>query len=200
MKFRLEQDTDPNNPRTDWDNLGTMVCFHKRYNLGDKHDYREGDYNGWSELRDALEEEHDPAVLLPLFLMDHSGISMSCSDGQFRACDSAGWDWGQVGYIFVSKEKVLEEWSRKRMSPNLTATVLEALKCEVTTYDQYLTGDVWGYIIEDDDGEEVDSCWGFFGSDYAKESAKEAMEAEEAEEKKSSPKQKSTITSTGTTP
>ena len=25
-------------PRS-WDNIGTMVCFHSRYNLGDKHYY-----------------------------------------------------------------------------------------------------------------------------------------------------------------
>lgn len=23
----------------EWDNLGKMVCWHRRYNLGDKHDY-----------------------------------------------------------------------------------------------------------------------------------------------------------------
>lgn len=32
------QDTDPQNPRDPgWqENLGSMVCWHKRYNLGDK--------------------------------------------------------------------------------------------------------------------------------------------------------------------
>jgi hypothetical protein len=23
----------------EWDNLGTMICFHRRYNLGDKHNF-----------------------------------------------------------------------------------------------------------------------------------------------------------------
>ena len=32
-------DTDPWHPRTDCDNFGTMVCFHSRYHLGDKHEY-----------------------------------------------------------------------------------------------------------------------------------------------------------------
>jgi len=35
FELKIEQDTDPMNPRTDWDNLGTMVCFHKLYDLGD---------------------------------------------------------------------------------------------------------------------------------------------------------------------
>lgn len=34
------------NPREDYDHLGTMVCFHRRYTLGDKHDH--------SSVSDAL--------------------------------------------------------------------------------------------------------------------------------------------------
>ena len=35
------QDTDPQNPRDPYyqENLGTMICWHRRYNLGDKHTY-----------------------------------------------------------------------------------------------------------------------------------------------------------------
>lgn len=32
-------DDDPMNPREEYDNFGTMVCFHRRYTLGDKHNY-----------------------------------------------------------------------------------------------------------------------------------------------------------------
>jgi hypothetical protein len=32
-------DDEPINPREEWDNFGTMVCFHKRYTLGDEHHY-----------------------------------------------------------------------------------------------------------------------------------------------------------------
>jgi hypothetical protein len=34
-------DNDPENPREDRDNFGKMICFHRRYNLGDKHDHSE---------------------------------------------------------------------------------------------------------------------------------------------------------------
>ena len=37
---RDDHDTDFANPRAN-DNLGVMVCFHRRYNLGDKHDFKE---------------------------------------------------------------------------------------------------------------------------------------------------------------
>lgn len=48
------------------------------------------------------------------------------------------------------------------------------LRLEVETYDQYLTGDVYGCVVEalnytaaeegTDDWETINSCWGFYGS------------------------------------
>ncbi len=35
----LRKDDDPPNPRADYDNFGTMTCFHRRHTLGDKHDH-----------------------------------------------------------------------------------------------------------------------------------------------------------------
>ncbi|GAF98690.1 unnamed protein product, partial [marine sediment metagenome] len=49
------------------------------------------------------------------------------------------------------------------------------LKGEVETYDNYLTGYVFGYCIKDADGEDVDSCWGFYG-DPEKSSLKEYVD------------------------
>ena len=47
------------------------------------------------------------------------------------------------------------------------------MEASVKTYDQYLTGDTYGYtqyVKKADEGgkaewEEIDSCWGFLGSD-----------------------------------
>ena len=33
-------DEDAPNPREKFDNFGTMVCFHHRYDLGDQHEFR----------------------------------------------------------------------------------------------------------------------------------------------------------------
>lgn len=35
----VSDDELPLNPREDYDNLGTMVCWHRQYNLGDGHTY-----------------------------------------------------------------------------------------------------------------------------------------------------------------
>lgn len=39
--LQIMLDDEPLNPRTDYDNFGHMVCWHSRYNLGDKHDFED---------------------------------------------------------------------------------------------------------------------------------------------------------------
>jgi hypothetical protein len=36
-KIQVFIDEDPPNPRKEFDNFGHMICFHRRYDLGDKH-------------------------------------------------------------------------------------------------------------------------------------------------------------------
>jgi hypothetical protein len=38
--IEIKHDDDPMSPR-EWDNMGTMSCFHKRYDLGDKHEFKD---------------------------------------------------------------------------------------------------------------------------------------------------------------
>lgn len=151
-------------------NLGTMVCAHRHYNLGDKAGLQAGievvrehsnidfldDYDlNCAEVLELLTKTNQ-AIILPLYLFDHSGLTMSTSPF------SCPWDSGQVGFIFASKKKVREYFNWTRLSKARITEVENSLKSEVKTYDQYLTGDVWGFrAIEDD--EEVDSCWGFYG-------------------------------------
>jgi hypothetical protein len=170
----IGQDEDAESPR-DWDNLGTMHCSHKRYRLGDKQIPLNGD--GLS----ATLKLDEPSLCLPLFLMDHSGLSMSTNSSDFRACDSRGWDWGQVGWIAVSKAEVRKEWKVKRISPKLKQKVLDALRSEVEVYDQYLRGDVYWYSVTNSDGSDVSGCGGVFGLDYLWESIAEATQVKKSD-------------------
>jgi hypothetical protein len=157
--INVEQDDSPQSPRT-WDNLGTMVCFHKNYNLGDKTDYRKKDYDSWDELKQGILENEGEVVILPLYLYDHSGITISTTPFDCR------WDSGQIGFIFISKHKVKKEGIDE-------SKVEEYLKGEVDTYDKYLTGEVYGYTISKvetcnlghEHETELDSCWGFYGEE-----------------------------------
>lgn len=158
-RLKLVQDSSPESPRT-WDNLGTMICFHRRYDLGDKHNYSSDDYSSWEEMKQAIIKEENPAVILPLYMYDHSGISISTSPFSCR------WDSGQIGFILVSKKKALEEFGGKIVTAKLKERIEKILEGEVETYTQYVEGDVYGFQIVDEDDDIIDSCYGFYGSDH----------------------------------
>ena len=191
--IKIAQDDDPQNPRTDMDNFGTLVCFHRNYNLGDG--------GSWDNKHNKLDVYHEPEtflrhlagdcgtpidcdnaemstiwkiidrnyLILPLYLYDHSGITIST--GPF----SCPWDSGQVGWIYVSHKKIRKEYSvksvrhvysvaGKRIKKAITAA-RELLESEVEIYDAYITGSVYGYVIEKD-GEDIDSCWGYIETEH----------------------------------
>jgi hypothetical protein len=41
------------------------------------------------------------------------------------------------------------------------------IEAEVQTYTQYVEGEVYGFQIIDEDNEVIDSCYGFYGTDFA---------------------------------
>ena len=113
----------------------------------------------------------DKAVMLPLYLYDHSGITMRCSPF------SCPWDSGQVGYIYATPDMIKREYKCKNITKRVREKVAELLKSEVETYDQWLTGDIWCICVEDMYGEVVDSCCGYYGNEYAMKEAKAALKA-----------------------
>lgn len=220
--LRVEQDDMTESPR-EWDNVSKMICWHRHYNLGDKHNYDDsfefllgvakevGIFNDdmWdmtdAEIMTELRKD-DSVCIVPLNLYDHSGISISTSNG-YPYNDP--WDAGCVGFAYITKAKAMKELrehevdenghrikvEHKHPNGNVTysyktkpltdetwrARAREIIDAEVETYDQYLRGDVYGYILEKEvtveekcphcgevintytEMEEVDSCWGFYG-------------------------------------
>ena len=157
-KYRLEIFHDENceSPRENECNSCIMVCFHKRYNLGDKHDLKIGDYSSWAEVETEIKKRYNVAVISPLYLYDHSGITIS------TVPFSSHWDSGQVGYIFMTKDVAKSDFGKKLCTKKVKELAMSRLISEVKTYDQYLTGDVYGFKVFKDNVE-IDSCYGFYG-------------------------------------
>lgn len=124
-------------------------------------------------IYDYIAQEYGATVVIPLFLYDHSGITMSCGEpmgstqsaGRFMG-DSAGWDTSHVGFIFDTP-KTREETG---VEPGC---IIECLEGEVKEYASWLEGDVY-YVTTDIEGNlDGESCGGFIGSEWAEETAKE---------------------------
>ena len=91
---------------------------------------------------------------LPLWLHDHSGLSMDC-DTRFRG----SWDDGKVGWIVTAITDG---------SDNTKNEAERIMRDEVKTYSDYLSGENYGYTLyKEEHGEwkEIDRAFGFIGSD-----------------------------------
>lgn len=170
LTIEIRQDDFADNPR-EWHNVGTMVCWHRRYTLGDQQpDHSPQDYllrlmqdREFRQKRKCVPDDIDLShaakyvdkyfLVLPLYLYDHSGISISAS---LFGCQ---WDSGKVGFIYAERKQV--------DNFDLLTTLLD----EVKVYNQYLTGEVYEYAIKDDEDNILDSGCGFHGLDYCKAEA-----------------------------
>jgi hypothetical protein len=156
--IEIHPDTDPMNPRTDWDTFGTIYHTHRKYDLGVKTDD--------DEIQDMIDS--GDYLWQYVYILDHSSVSLSTTPF------NCPWDSGCVGIIAVEKYKAREEFG-KRLTKQVVDKVYKYLKSEIQTFNQYLQGDVYGFIIKDKEGNVVDSCWGFYGQKYCLEQAKEAL-------------------------
>lgn len=180
MTIKIMSDDDPESPR-EWENFGKMACVHSRYNLGDEDHSDElkiitNECGNWdeceAELKKRAVENGDPiAVILPISIYDHSGITMFVGG-------ASGWDCGKVGFIYCTKKDILKEWGGKYLTKKMLKKAEDLLNGEVETYDVYIRGDVVGYMIMDENGEDIDdgSCWGYYSTEDAIADAKSVID------------------------
>jgi len=163
----IERDPDPLSPRTVWDNLGSFMvkdnCPYVKPEV-------ECILNFYSRDADEKLLEKAGYIFLPVYVFDHSGVSMSTK------AFGCPWDSGQLGYYVVAKEKVRKEYKRKHISPSLRKQVLAVMDSEVREYNDFINGDIYGYCLEDANGKELDSCWEYHKIEYILEDHPEFTE------------------------
>lgn len=169
MTVEIHWDSEPDgdwlNPRNFGDNLTEMRHWHRSYDLGDgqiEGRHKEAMERGGFRLLDRYLRLCEGAlIVMPLGLLDHSGLHMYLGGGA-HWCDGGGWDSGTVGYIYITEERVQDLCGSEAQYRKLEWLTQE-IRDAVETYDDYLRGNVYGFMIRNPDGEEVDSCWGFLG-------------------------------------
>lgn len=169
VTVRVHYDETPCNPRTEFDNLGTIVGWkHLRYCIGGEQLSTE--YRSPAELVAQLRES-GARLILPVHYSPQGGHLFSSGPGSeeesFECSD---------GVIYVTAEMIRKEYSLTRISRKALEKVCRVLQGEVAEYSAYLRGEVYGFIITAPDGEHLDSCWGFYQRDYCEAQAREAAE------------------------
>ncbi|MBW1953643.1 MAG: hypothetical protein JRI66_11270 [Deltaproteobacteria bacterium] len=167
----IHYDPDPESPRT-WDNLGTLALSSRFAGIADE-----------VIDRDGLERiEREAAVCLRVWFYDHGGVGFSTDRSRYPF--NCPWDSGLAGVIYVDRDRILREYGGKRLTHKLRQQAAKVLQGEVEILDEWATGQVYGYKIYrletcnlgHQHRELIDSCWGFYGLDYVKQEAQEALE------------------------
>ncbi len=157
MSIEIYYDGDAESPAS-WDNPDAFLCS----------DYRDLRVNSESisaaECREAIEAGGwtlNGFHIFPVCIHDHSGIALNL--GVTR-----GWDFSN-GWAFVCV-KDDDASSAERIAKGV-----------VEEWNMYLSGHVYGFEAKDEDGEMIESCWGFYGDSGIEQAISEAKSAIDCE-------------------
>ncbi len=169
-------DESPENPR-EWSNIG-KICFSKR-----------------GEEECSEKDLEKAAVVLAVWMYKHSAVAMKATeisrekpfgDNPFKGWLYWDWDSGAIGWVAAFADDIHKEYNKKRISPKLRVQVIERMKSEIETYGKYCNGEVYGYELYKvdgdvpdnkvrDEGDLIDSCYGYYSVDDAIEDGKAAI-------------------------
>jgi hypothetical protein len=144
--IKIEYDEDAANPRKDMDWLGTMVCWHSRYDLGDTHDYSEPK-DFLRSLAHEFEKTPEAKRVLRKAKQEHFKdftIVKDLDEGRWRVMDGdkaywpyRWWDTKREAMEYLREYK--EEWLDAAIDDELSYSDLYAiLKPHVVMLQLYL--------------------------------------------------------------
>jgi len=188
----LVNDNTPQNPRIEQDNLGKMICFHSRHNIGDEHHFDEPDEFllelleeklGDTDLAEEKFEELSSKVDASLYKNNHGQYRKAIHENILNYLssgfviepifmyDHSGITINTTGFSChwdsgqVGWIYMPYDAIQKEYGLVNSETIEKAralLKSEVKAYDYYLTDQCYGFKLYESN-EEIASCWGFAG-------------------------------------
>lgn len=141
------------NPREDFCNNTTIYAIkNSRYGIGDKQISREE----LEVLKESL--EMDSKEYRILYMYNHSGISLSIVPFPCK------WDSCIAGIVVYNESEKDEK------------VINEIMAEELQIYNAYLNGEVFEIIVENSEGDIVESIGGFYGNPFSNSSLQDYID------------------------
>lgn len=176
----ISYDNYPSSPR-EWSNLGYFIVISKRYNSPDKNDFlfnvikNTGDIaNNQKHHIELIKKEIESSInekvlaIYPISMYEHSGINYSLGNRH-------GFDYSNNGFYIVTDKTKAELGVEEK---DFEAVI----KAELDWYNQYCNGEVYEFVLYDEEGNIKDSCSGFYSIDDIKDYLPEEFQDEDLEE------------------
>lgn len=163
-----------------------FVAWYARYNADERE--REDEVSV-AEMRARAEEMQEQWEVFIVRAYIHGSVSLALEgSGAHTRMPDQQWDVSRCGVILIDKVK----WHERIGTPpapedGVTVDQTDWRKiaeAHVKEWNQYLGGEVYGYVVKDGVADEVDSCWGFYGIEDAREEGRAAAEASAEQLKK----------------
>lgn len=170
MRYEIIPDVGPHENPLDWSDweMHSFSRRHSNFRSPDKFGLIPVSASKAGTSRIGLRRKLDTGTAFVLSYYEH-GLCSWFLQGHGEPGTECRWDGALVAGIMI--------WNGKAKDCGKNFEERQKHAISVTqTYTDWCNGDVYGFKIFDDEDNEVDSCWGFYGYDFAEESAKEAME------------------------
>lgn len=157
LTLEVHYDAFPIDPR-EYDAVGQLALKHPRYYLANETDIHIDSIDNIQQLFDEIRRRYNVRMITGVQLYDHGGVELTlCSPDDYIG----NWDTCLVGVAFIDNDNpILKEYD-KYTDEEIRNIVNE----ELEMYTQYLNGEVYSYVVEDSDGNVIDSCAGFYNMD-----------------------------------
>lgn len=201
-RIRIVHDDIPCEGPRDWCNITYMACPHRRYDLGDNEttlgfnatqlatelcsnppEWSHGNFP--DDFGTVLTRDYDAMIMLPLYLYDHSGLTMHVGafSSNMLPQGHAQYDTMFCGYIYMTRKQIHENYPDwKRLTAARKERLFEIMQSDVEIYNDHLCGAVFGWVVEMqtcekcDTWEHEESCYGYYGFDIKKNGILEAVQ------------------------
>jgi hypothetical protein len=167
LTVKIVPDDMPQTPGEDFDTLGEMVySFNNRWARPD------------STSENIRDLRFEGCTVVPVRFSDYGSSGSRFHETDIKDANA---------YIYVKPRKIIEEYGDASSKSRRQAR--KCLRSEIDVWDQIAQGYIFGFVIENSDGDVLDSCWGFIGdpdrnekgnykqgAGYIHEAAREAAE------------------------
>jgi hypothetical protein len=147
-KINVYQDCEAESPDTWNDEELFLIYDHRQFSI-----FRKGfDPKAVFESMKMGKKLYKGFYVFRVYAYIHSGVALSLGNNTYPFTDRFDVSFSGFALVKRSEGSYTQEQASKEA---------EGL---VKTWNQYLSGDVYGYAVEDLNGKKVDSCWGFYGA------------------------------------
>jgi hypothetical protein len=181
----IKYDEDAESPRN-WDcNLGYFYTSDSGYHSPDGNDsdiYRimtetgdeaDNQADHIKRMKKRINAETDEKILAiyPIVKYEHSGVSYSLGTAH-------GFDYSNNGFYIITDKSYKDSGYTKKTDKAFR----EMIRAELNSFNDWLNGNIYRFMLYDKDGEIEDSCGGFYGIEDIREYLPKEWEKENLEE------------------